>query len=242
MTEFIERARKRRADDPDRPPETFLDGMLAAPESYTDDEIAGNVMTMLAAGEDTTSHSLGWAAWYLAVRPDVQERVAAEAREVCGGSVVPDYAAALRLSYTEAVVREAIRLRSPAPIVFLETVADTELAGWAIPGGTRLILLTRQVALREESYARACEFDPGRWLDGGGADPRDYLAFGAGPRVCPGRNLAHLEAKAALATIAGAFHLELDPEAPPVREDFGFTTGPSAVPVRLRPRSMHQVA
>lgn len=233
---FIERGRKRLAEDPDRPPENFLEGMLAAPDSYTDAELVGNMLTMLVAGEDTTSHSLGWAAWYLAIRPDVQARVAAEAAEVFGGSVVPSYDQALRLPYAEAVVREAIRLRSPASVIFLEAVDDTELGQVRVPAGTRLILLTREVALREECYVRAREFDPDRWLADGGAAAKDYLAFGAGPRVCPGRNLAHLEAKAALAMLAGAFEIGVDPDAPPVYEEFGFTTGPSAVPVRLRTR------
>jgi cytochrome P450 len=236
VANFIAAGRKRLADEPDRAPENFLEGMLAGPDSYTDAEIVGNMLTMLVAGEDTTSHSLGWAAWYLAIRPDVQQRVAAEAAAVFTGSVAPSYDQAMRLPYAEAVVREAIRLRSPASVIFLEAVDDTDLGGVAIPAGTRLILLTREVALREESYVRALEFDPDRWLADGGADAKDYLAFGAGPRVCPGRNLAHLEAKAALAMLAGAFEISLDPDAPPVYEEFGFTTGPSAVPVRLRTR------
>lgn len=233
---FIELGRKRLADEPDRPPENFLEGMLTAPESFTDAEIAGNVLTMLVAGEDTTSHSLAWATWYLAIRPDVQEQVAAEAAAVFGGSVVPDYEQAMHLSYTEAVVREAIRLRSPASVILVEAVDNTELAGVTLPAGTRVILLTRKAAFREQSFARAREFRPERWLTDGGADSKDYLAFGAGPRVCPGRNLAHLEAKAALAVLASGFDVTLDPDAPPVYEDFGFTTGPSAVPVRLRTR------
>lgn len=232
---FIEQGRQRLANEPGRPPENFLEGMLAAPESYSDAELFGNMLTMLVAGEDTTSHSLGWAAWYLAYRPDVQARVAAEAAAVFGGSAVPTYEQVKELTYSEAVVREAIRLRSPASFIFLETIHDTELAGVGLPADSRVILLTRKAAFREESFSRARHFDPNRWLDGG-ADSKDYLAFGAGPRVCPGRNLAHLEAKTALAMLAGAFEVTLDPDAAPVYERFGFTTGPTAVPVRLRER------
>ena len=231
---FIERGRKRRAESPDREPDTFLEGLLASSGNYTDREIAGNVFTMLAAGEDTTANSLAWAAWYLAVRPDVQEQVANEAAEVFGASVVPTYEQATELAYTEAVVRETIRIRSASPLLFLEPLVDTEAGGVNLPAGTQTILLTRYVALQEDSYVRPKEFDPTRWL--GGADPKHYLAFGAGPRACPGRNLAHLEAKTALAVLANSFEITLDPDGPAVYEEFGFTAGPSAVPVRLKRR------
>lgn len=232
---FIERGRRRRAENPDREPDTFLEGLLASSGNYTDHEIAGNVFTMLAAGEDTTANSLAWAAWYLAVRPDVQAQVAAEAVAVFDGSTVPNYEQAARLSYTEAVVRETIRIRSASPLIFLEAIVDTDAGGVHLPAGTQTILLTRYVALQEDSYVRPKEFDPTRWL--GAADPKHYLAFGAGPRACPGRNLAHLEAKTALAVLANSFEITLDPDGPPVSENFGFTAGPSGVPVRLKRRA-----
>ena len=60
--------------------------------------------------------------------------------------------------------------------------------------------------------------------------------FGAGPRFCPGRNLALLEARAALAMLARHFEIVLDPAAPPVRERFGFTMQPTGLRVLVRPR------
>jgi cytochrome P450 len=61
-----------------------------------------------------------------------------------------------------------------------------------------------------------------------------FLTFGAGPRFCPGRNLAFLEAKAALAMLGRNFTWEL--AGPPPRERFGFTMGPAGLRVALRPR------
>jgi len=39
---------------------------------------------------------------------------------------------------------------------------------------------------------------------------KSFLAFDAGPRFCPGRNLAFLKAKAGMATIARNFAVEFD--------------------------------
>jgi cytochrome P450 len=68
-------------------------------------------------------------------------------------------------------------------------------------------------------------------------DQKSFLTFGAGPRFCPGRNLAFLEAKTALGMIARNFEIELDPAAPPVTELLGFTMSPKGLRVRLRERT-----
>lgn len=155
VADLIAQARLRRVADPDREPENFLDSMIAAPDNYSDDEITGNTLTMLIAGEDTTAHSLGWAAWYAARRPDVQDRLRAEAIAVLGDHPIADHPASLRLEYADAVVREAIRLHSPAPFFGLEPIADVELLGCAIPAGTQLALLARRIGLESEESPRA---------------------------------------------------------------------------------------
>jgi cytochrome P450 len=68
------------------------------------------------------------------------------------------------------------------------------------------------------------------------------LAFGAGPRFCPGRNLAFLEAKTALAMLARNFEITLDRTAPPVKERFAFTMAPSGLHVRLERRDRPTVS
>ena len=77
----------------------------------------------------------------------------------------------------------------------------------------------------------AATFDPERERD-----PRQFLTFGAGARFCPGRNLALLEARAALAMLTRHFEIALDPSAPPVRERFGFTMQPTGLRVLVRTR------
>jgi cytochrome P450 len=242
VNSFIKDARQRIAARPELrdSPENFLEGMIAAQETdgtFTDEEIVGNVFTLLFAGEDTTAHTMAWALWFLAREQEVQERWAAEAHEVLGEERFPSgYDTVGELHYGEAVLRESIRLKPVAPVLGIEPVADTVLADTRIPAGTRLILLTRLAGLR--AVSRAEVFDPGRWLnDGEAPDQKSFLAFGAGPRFCPGRNLAFLESKAALAMIARNFQIELDQSAGPVRELLAFTMIPKGLRVRLRERA-----
>jgi len=107
-----------------------------------------------------------------------------------------------------------------------------------MPAGTRILLLTRKAGMRDVD--RAPEFRPERWLedsDVAAPDQKSFLTFGAGPRFCPGRNLAFLEAKTALAMIARNFEISFDPTAEPVTELLGFTMSPKNLRVRLRERT-----
>jgi cytochrome P450 len=180
---------------------------------------------MLLAGEDTTAFSLSWAAWYLAEDRELQARVADEARAVYADQPVPpDATAADALVFSESVLREAMRLKSAAPLLFFEVLEDTVVGEIPMERGARLVCLTRYA----DAHARP-DFDPDR-------EDKRALNFGAGPRFCPGRNLALLEARAALSTLAHGFEITLDPSAPPVEERFGFTMAPSALQVIVRRR------
>jgi cytochrome P450 len=242
---FMSETRKRIAAQPQlrESPENFLEGMIAAQEkdgTYSDKEIVGNVFTLLLAGEDTTSHSMAWTVWSMATRPEIQARWAEEASEVLGEHpYATEYDTVAGFRYGEGVLRESMRLTPVVPVTGVEPLADTEVGGTHIPAGTRLFLLHRYAGLRE--VERADEFRPERWLEDDEElavpDQKSFLTFGAGPRFCPGRNLAFLEAKTALGMIARNFEIELDPSAGPVTELLGFTMSPKGLRVRLRERT-----
>jgi cytochrome P450 len=228
---FIARARARMDARPElyERPENFLEGVLAAQREgrYSDQEVFANTFTMLLAGEDTTAQALSWTAWFIARDPALQRRLADAARTALGDTRVPaSVDVATSFAYGEAVLLETMRLKSPAPMLFVEPLKDTSVSGVELPRGTRVILLTRYAAMHD---SRA--FDPQRERE-----PKRLLNFGAGPRFCPGRNLALLEARVALAMLARGFELALHPGAPPVRERLAFTMQPTGLRVLLRER------
>jgi cytochrome P450 len=243
---FLEEARDRMAARPELfdAPENLIEGLLAAQRSdrsFTDQEIAGNLITILFAGEDTTTSTLGWTIWLLRSRPDVYERLRREAAAAFGEHPAPvEYEATERLPYAEAVLRESIRLKSVAPLLGVEPARDRTICGTRIPAGTQLLLLLRQA----HRGAAGCgeDFHPERWLeDSEETRVPKSLGFGAGPRFCPGRNLAFLEAKAALAMMARNFELEPDESGGPVREALDFAMVPRGLRVRLHERQMEPV-
>jgi cytochrome P450 len=249
--EFIEQARRRMAEDPGlvERPENLLQAMLGAQETegrFTDDEVVGNALNVFHAGRDTTAYTLAWTLWFLTSRPDVQARARDEADEMLGDHLYAEsYNAVERLQYAEAVVRESTRLEPVVINPFLvEPREDTVICGTHIPAGTHLFLLHRSASKTHESLTQPDDFEPDRWLsdDDGRPDARSLLSFGAGPRFCPGRNLALLEAKSALSMMVRNFDLELDESAGPVTELLIAMVTPQGLRLRFRERRVQHGA
>ena len=199
---FIERAQERMAARPELfdHPENLIEGLLAAQRadgSFTDQEIAGNLITVLFAGEDTTAHTLAWTIWLLGSRPEIQEKLGMEASEAFGDDASPtEYATTERLPYAEAVLCESMRLKSVTPVLGMEPLEERTICGTRIPAGTQLLLLTRQAT--RTAAGRSEDFLPERWLEESG---------GAGPRSPPRPPEALLTAKHRL-------HPHGDPDVP----------------------------
>ncbi|XYH98643.1 cytochrome P450 [Sorangium sp. So ce1128] len=250
MLELIRATRAELDRDPARAaaPRTLLEAMLAARDAehpaarLSDLEVHSNVLTLMLAGEDTTADTMAWTLHFMAQRPDVQARMRAEADAEIGDADLPaspEQAQGLR--YIGAVTQETLRLRSAAPVLFAEAGVDTELGPVRVPAGTRLVLLGRQVGLKAESFHDPTTFAPERWLGQGPAtagkhDPRAALAFGSGPRVCPGRALSMVESAMVGAMVAREFDVALVDPRQPVHELMGFTMRPEGLSVRFAAR------
>lgn len=247
IQEVIDAARKRRAGAT-TPPADILEAILAAPDDgdpFTDTELRGSVLTLMLAGQETTASTMSWMVNCLIEHPDVQDRIHDEVTSVLGtDQVVPDYAGAARLPYLTAVVNETLRVRPITPLNYNESNVDTTLAGVTVPRGTTVFLLMNYLAQKDEHFTSAAEFDPDRWLrdrsagDGFTHDHKVFAPFGAGPRFCPGRNLAMLEATMAMAMAVRAFEFTRPPDAAPPGREEAFTVQPVGLTARLTRRSI----
>lgn len=243
---FVQAARQRLQDDPARRerPTDLLEAMLAARDAdgsaLTEEEVAGNVLTVLLAGEDTTANTLGWAIWLLHEHPDDWRALVAEVDAALGDArLPPSFDAARGLASIEASVGEAMRLKPVAPLLFMEANRETALAGFRLPPGAVVFCLMRRAALDARLAEDVADFRPGRWQDGAErAVQKASMPFGAGPRLCPGRYLALLEMKMVLGMLARNFELlEVGPEGGGVPgERMAFTMFPVGLKMRLAER------
>ena len=244
---FIAAARDRMQRDPAlrSAPTNLIEAMLALRDQpgqdLTDHDVAANVATMLLAGEDTTANTIAWMLYLLSRHRWALERATAEVRRALGDDRVPTRLEQLdALPFIEACAHETMRLKPVAPILPQQAERDTVVGGVEIPQGTLCIFLMRTGAMDPRHFPQPDVFDPDRWLrDEAAASKRIAMPFGAGARMCPGRYLALLEMKVAVATLLGGFDLAhvASADGEPVTERLAFTMTPTPLRMRLAPRS-----
>jgi cytochrome P450 len=242
---FIAKTRKELEVRPERrtKPSNMLEALIAArdePDSgFTDEHVIGNAVTMVFAGEDTTSNSIAWLLDFVARHPPVAANIAREADAVLGDQqVLREYAGLEQFPYTDAAVNEAMRLKPVAPVLSLGANQEMIIGDTFVPQGTQIITCLRHSGQLANDFPESGEFRPERWFTDDQAiasdDPtRKLFPFGGGPRFCPGRYLALAEIKMVMSMVARNFRVSFDREAPPVKELFTFTMAPSVVPITL---------
>ncbi|MFF8837703.1 cytochrome P450 [Streptomyces sp. NPDC015130] len=207
---------RHRDGDTERP--DLLSRLLAARDEtgarLSDQEIRDETVTLYIGGHETTSSTLVWA-WYLLSRnPRVREALEEELDRVLADHE-PGYDDYASLPYTQAVVKETLRLY---PTIWLITGIAKEgatLGGRPVPVGTRV--WSSQWATQRDPrwYGDAEAFRPERWLTTEDGRPAEdipeyaWFPFGGGPRVCLGTRFALVEAVLVLAVLARRFELEL---------------------------------
>jgi cytochrome P450 len=242
VAQFIAQARARMEANPGlrSQPTNLIESMIAARDTagsgVDDNDVAGNVLTMLLAGEDTTANTLAWMIYLMSRHPEALRR----AREEVSGKNPGRYEEMSALPYIDACINETMRLKPVAPILLLEPLRDTSLGQLELPAGTLIMCLMRAGATDERRFPHAQAFDPGRWLSGVSATSakRAAMPFGAGPRLCPGRYLAILEMKMVMAMLLSQFEIQsvTTPDGGEAKEHLAFTMSPVGLRMKLASR------
>jgi cytochrome P450 len=194
-------------------------------------------LTMLLAGEDTTSNSLAWLIYLLHGHPEVMQQARAEVLRIAPHVAALSIEQVDQLDFLDACAHEGLRLKPPAAFIPLEALVDTVVGDVQVERGTILWCVMRSGSLDDAWFANAAQFNPQRWLDDA-VDKKASMPFGAGSRTCPGRYLALLEIKVAIAMLLARFDIvsvaTAHGGAP--REKLGFVMEPEALQMRLRLR------
>lgn len=188
-----------------------------AGHGMTDQQLRDEAVTLVLAGHETTANALTWTWYLLAQHPAVEAKLHAELDTVLAGRR-PTADDLRRLTYTDMVVKEAMRLYPPIPSFARQAVDDLEIGGYPVPRG--LIISISPYALHRDArwYPEPDKFVPERFAEENAKRlPKyAYLPFSSGPRVCIGNTFAAMEAVLLLATIAQRYRLRLAPGHPVV--------------------------
>ena len=179
----------------------------------TDRQLRDESATFIVGGHETTANLLSWTWMLLAQNPQVREQLNEELKTVLNGRP-PTVADLPQLTYADWVLKESLRLYSPASEFAREAAEDYELDGYIIPKGTTVIGSQWAIHRNPRYFNEPEAFQPERWANDLEKQlPRGvYFPFNDGPRVCIGKNFAIMEAILLLATISQQFQLNLVPD------------------------------
>jgi cytochrome P450 len=196
--------------------------------------IRDELLTLLLAGHETTSHALSWTFHLLAQHPELEQRVRIEASAVLGERA-PEPGDVDELHYTEQVLSEAMRLYPPAYVLARVCSREAEVGGYRVPVGTDMVIWLHHVQRDPRWFPDPTRFDPDRFSPArrGSIPAAAYLPFGLGSRACIGKHFAMMEAKLVLACTLRRVSLQ-DLRGAPIQRDMAVTLAPrGGLPMRV---------
>ncbi len=181
------------AERREHPGDDVLSGLIAA--GCDDDELRDHLVTLLAAGHETTAGALAWAVERLARAPDVAASLRAGDDELL-----------------EGVVRETLRLRPVLTVAPRKLVAPLDLGARVLPAGVHVAPCIYLVHRRGDLYPEPLAWRPERWRGVAAPDGAAWIPFGGGVRRCVGAAFALMEMREVLRVLIA--RLVLAPERP----------------------------
>ncbi|KAI5366059.1 putative cytochrome P450 [Septoria linicola] len=182
-----------------------------------------NVKTMLFAGHDTTSSTICYAYYYLAKAPNALERIKKELADVFGpdpsqtaAKIIAEPHLLNKLEYTLAVIKEVLRLDSPASTIRVGrpglTLHDPD-TGENLPTEHFMLWPVNVGLHRNPKYwPEPDRFDPDRFVPGSAVyaanNKEAWVPFSKGTRNCIGQELAIIETKIILAMTLRTFDFQ----------------------------------
>jgi cytochrome P450 len=211
---FDEIAQRRRTGD--RGPDVLsllIDATDDEGERLNDRQIRDEVMTLLFAGHDTTTSTIGFMFYELARHPEIAAALRDEQERVLGGER-PDAETLMsgRLQLLEMVQDETLRMYPPAWIGARKSIESFEFAGQMVPGRAYVNYSSWVSHHLPHVFPEPEEFRPERFtVQAKAALPKGaYVPFGGGSRICIGMRFGQLEVKAIASALLRRFDFELE--------------------------------
>ncbi|XP_008805787.2 cytochrome P450 90D2-like isoform X2 [Phoenix dactylifera] len=168
-----------------------------ASDQLTDDLISDNMIDLMIPAEDSVPVLVTLAIKYLSECPLALQHLEEEnmnlkkQKSVTGENL--QWTEYMSLSFTQDVITETLRMGNIISGIMRKAVKDVEIKGHFIPEGWCVLTYFRSVHLDESLYKEAYKFNPWRWKDKD-MSTCSFTPFGGGQRLCPGLDLARLEA------------------------------------------------
>ncbi|WP_370230660.1 cytochrome P450 [Cognatishimia sp.] len=173
---------------------------------FSPQEMVDQVAIFFLAGHETSASSLAWTLYLMALYPEWQDKVAAEAQSFEG----TDFGQVSQLKLSRDVVRESLRLYPPVPMMVRQNSCPEVFRDRDIKPGGQMVLSPWHLHRHERLWENPDGFDPARWhTENGKHCMREaYIPFSSGPRVCTGAGFAMVEAVLMLSMILKHYRIK----------------------------------
>ncbi|XP_075169576.1 cytochrome P450 6a8-like [Haematobia irritans] len=188
-------------------------------EGLTLEEIAAQAFVFFLAGFETSSSTMGFSLYELAINQDMQSKVRQEINEVLQNyDNKLTYEGVKELKYLQQILYETMRKYSVASLVIRKALTDYKVPNspYTIEKGTVVIIPIDAIHHDPAIYPNPSEFIPERFT------PEEitkrhsmaWLPFGEGPRNCIGLRFGKMQAMVGLALLLRNFKFTLAPKTP----------------------------
>ncbi|MFI6601902.1 cytochrome P450 [Nonomuraea sp. NPDC050536] len=232
MTDIV-----RRRLDGDSSAQDLLSVLIASGDRQLSElQIERFLRGIMLAALGVPAAALTWIVYELGTRPDMLARLEVEAASAGDVPVMGD------LPYTEAFVKEVLRLWPPTWLIGRTVRRETELDGWRLKTGDQVLFSLYRLHRDPRWWSDPDQLMPERWLDSRAAPVRHtYLPFGAGPRVCVGTQLGMMQLTLATFWLVTGMNMTR-PEETAIVPDFSGLLVPRDLKVRLQRKAAWQDA
>ncbi|XP_030453527.1 cytochrome P450 716B1-like [Syzygium oleosum] len=178
----------------------------------TDKEILHSIMLIMVAGHDTSSVLITFMLRLLSRNPAVYEAVLQEQEDIAKGKISGEpltWEDLARMKYTWRVAMETLRMVPPIFGGFRLALKDIDYGGYLIPKGWQIFWASDMTHMDESIFPEPTKFDPARFENQMSVPPYSFIAFGGGPRICPGNEFARIETLVAIHYLVTQYSWEL---------------------------------
>lgn len=164
----------------------------------TDEEIVDNSMVALIAGHDTSSILITFMIRHLANDPVTLAAMVQEHEEIAKNKADGEaltWEDLTKMKFTWRVAQETLRIVPPIFGNFRRALEDIEFEGYHIPKGWQVFWNANVTHMDASIFHEPAKFDPSRFENQSAtaAPPCSFVAFGGGPRICPGIEFSRIE-------------------------------------------------
>uniref|UniRef100_A0A5F8HBT4 Cytochrome P450 4B1-like n=1 Tax=Monodelphis domestica TaxID=13616 RepID=A0A5F8HBT4_MONDO len=216
--EMLEKTQKKRHLD-------FLDILLGVKDEnkihMSDMDLRAEVDTFMFEGHDTTTSSISWFLYCMALYPEHQNRCRKEIQEILQGRDTVQWEDLGKMTYLTLCIKESFRLFPAVPQVYRQLSKPVTFAdGRSLPEGSLVSLHIYALHRNRTVWTDPEVFDPQRFTPENTSTrhPFAFLPFSAGPRNCIGQQFAMMEMKVVTALCLLHFEFSPDPTQPPIKQ------------------------